>query len=80
MAKYQPCLSDLHTLPIVLIKRESKANKNSRDYREFLMSYWLGWQDLNLRVRESKTRALPLGDTPVTGFCKKWGEIWDSNP
>ena len=24
----------------------------------------LGWQGSNLRVRESKSRALPLGDTP----------------
>ena len=26
---------------------------------------WQGWQDLNLRMRESKSRALPLGDTPT---------------
>ncbi len=26
---------------------------------------WLGWKDLNLRMRESKSRALPLGDTPM---------------
>ena len=26
---------------------------------------WLGWLDLNQRMRESKSRALPLGDTPV---------------
>ena len=25
---------------------------------------WLGWQDLNLRMHESKSCALPLGDTP----------------
>ena len=30
-----------------------------------LFSLWLGWQDLNLRMRESKSRALPLGDTPT---------------
>ena len=29
------------------------------------LNVWLGWQDSNLRVRESKSRALPLGDTPV---------------
>ena len=29
---------------------------------------WLGWQDLNLRMRGSKPRALPLGDTPIIGF------------
>ncbi len=32
--------------------------------------FWLGWQDLNLRMRESKSRALPLGDTPS---IKKYG-------
>ena len=26
--------------------------------------YWLGYQDLNLGVPESKSGALPLGDTP----------------
>ena len=26
---------------------------------------WLRWLDSNQRVRESKSRALPLGDTPV---------------
>ena len=31
---------------------------------------WLGWQDLNLRMPESKSGALPLGDIP----------IWRSDP
>ncbi len=26
---------------------------------------WQGWQDLNLRMLESKSSALPLGDTPT---------------
>ena len=26
---------------------------------------WLGWQDLNLRMPESKSGALPLGDIPL---------------
>ena len=26
---------------------------------------WQGWQDLNLRMRESKSRAFPLGYSPV---------------
>ena len=26
---------------------------------------WLGWQDSNLRMPESKSGALPLGDTPI---------------
>ena len=29
---------------------------------------WLGWQDLNLRMPESKSGALPLGYTPIFGF------------
>ena len=27
--------------------------------------YWQGWQDSNLRMRESKSRALPLGYIPI---------------
>ena len=26
---------------------------------------WLGWQDSNLRIPESKSGALPLGDIPM---------------
>ncbi len=32
-----------------------------------IQANWLGWQDSNLRMRESKSRALPLGDTPTLG-------------
>ena len=28
---------------------------------------WLGWRDLNPRVTESKSVALPLGDSPICG-------------
>ena len=31
---------------------------------------------MNLRIPESKSGALPLGDTPTI----KWGERWESNP
>ena len=31
--------------------------------------FWLGWPDLNRRVPESKSGALPLGDIPI--FCQK---------
>lgn len=41
---------------------------------DFSKKIWLGRQDLNLRMRESKSRALPLGYAPI------WGEWWDSNP
>ena len=29
------------------------------------MGHWQGWLDSNQRMRESKSLALPLGDTPV---------------
>ena len=41
----------------------------------FIKYKWLGWQDSNLRIMESKSIALPLGDIPIL-----WGERWDSNP
>lgn len=31
---------------------------------------WLGWQDLNLRMKESKSFALPLGYTPIKQLHK----------
>ncbi len=30
--------------------------------------YWLGWKDLNPRITESESAALPLGDTPIFGL------------
>ena len=33
-------------------------------------SNWLGREDSNLRMVESKSTALPLGDAPVTGRQK----------
>ncbi len=35
---------------------------------------WQGWQDLNLRMQESKSCALPLGDTPknLRHFCDEF--------
>jgi hypothetical protein len=34
---------------------------------------WLGWEDLNPRMAESESAALPLGDTPKA-FAKRPGE------
>ena len=31
-----------------------------------IVSEWLGWQDSNLRMLESKSSALPLGDIPIS--------------
>lgn len=33
--------------------------------------FWLGWQDSNLRMPESKSGALPLGDIPMSGSVVK---------
>ena len=53
---------------------------------------WLGWLDSNQRMRESKSRALPLGYTPLSEIKSAragaalrplrlfWGGRWDSNP
>ena len=38
---------------------------------------WLGWQDLNLRMPESKSGALPLGDSPV--YKGERGRDWVDN-
>ena len=33
---------------------------------------WQGWLDSNQRVRESKSLALPLGDTPIEKRNRDW--------
>ena len=33
-----------------------------------LVLVWLGWEDLNPRMAESESAALPLGDTPKAGW------------
>ena len=39
----------------------------------------LSWQDLNLRVPESKSGALPLGDSPLYGFVRHV-PLWVTHP
>ncbi len=43
-------------------KGHPSQRKKDADWRPLR---WLGWPDLNRRVRESKSRALPLGDIPL---------------
>ena len=43
--------------------------------------FWQGWQDLNLRMLESKSSALPLGDTPISKcFVIKVGRVMGIEP
>ncbi len=42
--------------------------------------YWLGWLDSNQRMRESKSRALPLGYTPSLRFQRAKGRSGRSGP
>ena len=40
-----------------------QAKKKSTDYKN--QCFWLGWRDSNPRMTESKSVALPLGDSPI---------------
>ena len=52
----------LHTKPSAWIKiRQS----------EDCLIFWLGWQDSNLRMQQSKCCVLPLDDTPILNFKNK---------
>ena len=42
-----------------------KINLKFLDFFLSFDKFWQGWQDLNLRMQESKSCALPLGDTPT---------------
>ena len=58
-------------------------HSHSRRWRRSLIQHKteLGWGDSNPRVRESKSRALPLGDSPTEASIKFWNygiaiQIW----
>ena len=63
-----PSLGSVHPLPSYLPYAPIRA-----------LLYWLGWLDLNQRMRESKSRALPLGYTP-TKRCEAEGRSGRSSP
>lgn len=52
-------LRRLNTNPLDWIKKSTSQN---------LSIFWLGWQDSNLRMQQSKCCVLPLDDTPILNF------------
>ena len=53
-------------LSFLLFKSIAKGNSFLKVFKKSLPPQWLGWPDSDRRVRESKSRALPLGYTPIT--------------
>ena len=49
----------------------SFARKGEAKDTQSATTTWQGWLDSNQRVRESKSLALPLGYTPISGPEKK---------
>ena len=50
-------------------------SKKSTSTTGHLSIFWLGWRDSNPRMRESKSRALPLGDNPAKTPCLRRDDI-----
>ena len=50
-----------------VIFTETNSNKENAPIRDLHTEAlgWLGWRDSNSRVTESKSVALPLGDSPI---------------
>ena len=59
-----PSLGSVHPLPSYLPYAPIRA-----------LLYWLGWLDSNQRMRESKSRALPLGYTPMKRMEARAGAV-----
>jgi hypothetical protein len=58
----QGCGLGIDSKPAALIT-DVKIKKPA-GWRAFLFVKWMGWQDSNLRMTESKSVVLPLDDTP----------------
>lgn len=50
-------------------------SKKNRQAPQGTCRFWLGWRDSNPRMRESKSRALPLGDNPAKTPCLRRDDI-----
>ena len=55
--------------------RVTDESKKSTGTTGHLSIFWLGWRDSNPRMRESKSRALPLGDNPAKTPCLRRDDI-----
>lgn len=64
---HEPRVLPLHYAAIYTAFCPDAANrsKKNRRIKNALPRTWLGWLDLNQRMWESKSHALPLGDTPI---------------
>ena len=47
------------------VRMPQTGQKKNRRIKNALPRTWLGWLDSNQRMWESKSHALPLGDTPI---------------
>ncbi len=56
-------------LDFVVMRKEimnaEKTKRNNNFVRKLSFLFWLGWQDSNLRMQQSKCCVLPLDDTPI---------------
>ncbi len=50
-------------------KSKTRGNSFLKVFQKSLPPQWLGWPDLNRRMPESKSGALPLGYTPIFHYA-----------
>ena len=48
-----------------------RLNKKNNRHSFVSVIFWLGWQDSNLRMQQSKCCVLPLDDTPICNLIRK---------
>ena len=51
--------------PLTRLGSHYRQPSQQKSHPEGWLFCWLGWPDSDRRVRESKSRALPLGDSPL---------------
>ena len=77
-------LQCVNTLYLVIDKKSTPFAKKYYKISKIYLAeipQWQGWQDLNLRILESKSSALPLGYTPKGYILLFYWQGWkDLNP